>query len=521
MSNSSPATARTHRFRLHDTLTGELVALPQRVPGACSIYACGPTVYGPIHVGNARPAVVFDTLVRHLRASGVDVTYVRNFTDIDDKIIKVANTTGETPMEVAERNIAAYHRDTESVGCQRPNREPRVSEHLPEIIAMVQTLIEKGHAYEVDGDVYYRVKSFEGYGKLSKRDFTQASEDEHQRKNDASMKEDPHDFALWKSSKEDEGPGARWCSPWGDGRPGWHIECSAMARKWLGETFDVHGGGIDLIFPHHENEIAQSEACTGHPFASAWMHNGFININNKKASKSDADTYTAEVKHYFVLKHLCERVEPEAVRLWILGTHYRSPLSFEFVVDEALPCKSNELRPTTFPALEEAEGRLEYFYATRARMFARAHFAEGAPAARPDHIVSVIVRSFHEAMDEDLNTAAALGHLSELYKRANELCDANRKEPIETRALLEALDHTSHVLGIGQENPAAFAARVRTRRALARGIDPAAIDALLTERIEARKRKDFARSDAIRDELIAKKIELRDDPAGTVWRILA
>lgn len=507
-------------FKLYDTLTGSTISLPQRDPGACSVYACGPTVYGYIHVGNARPAVVFDTLVRHLRASGLKTTYVRNFTDIDDKIIRVARQLNELPSTVTERFINAYHEDTDALNCARPNHSPRVSEHLPEIIEIIQALIDKGHAYVSEGDVYFRVKSFVPYGRLSKRDFSQPQDPEHQRKNNAEIKEDSNDFALWKTAKEDEGPGARWDSPWGQGRPGWHIECSAMARKWLGDDFDIHGGGIDLIFPHHENEIAQSEASNGKRFARAWMHNGFININQKKASKSDADTYSPEIKHYFVLRNLLQRIDAEAVRFWILGTHYRSPLSFEMAVDEEGSADERGLKPTKFPLLEESERRVEYFYDTRARMNARAARAQNAAPAKADHPVKKMVQQFNAALDDDLNTAQALGIVSDLYKFANELCDANRKDPIETRAVLEALHHFSTVLGIAEGDPAAFASRVRTRRSAERGIDPAEIDALLIERAEARKSKNFARSDEIRAILSGKGIEVRDEGGGSVWRIL-
>ncbi len=463
---------------------------------------------------------MFDTLVRHLRSSGLNTTYVRNFTDIDDKIIRVARQLGEHPSVVTERFINAYHEDTDALCCLRPTHSPRVSEHLPEIIALIQSLIDRGHAYESGGDVYFRVNTFVPYGRLSKRDFSQPQDADHQRKNNPERKEDSHDFALWKTAKEDEGSGARWPSPWGEGRPGWHIECSAMARKWLGDDFDIHGGGIDLIFPHHENEIAQSEASNGSRFARAWMHNGFININQKKASKSDADTYDPEVKHYFVFRNLTQRVHPEAIRLWILGTHYRSPLSFDVVVDEQSETNALGLKKTSFPLLEESERRVEYFYDTRARMNARAARAQNAAPAKDDHPIKRLLRSFNAAMDDDLNTAQALGFVSDLYKFANELCDANRKDPVETRVVLEALAHCSKVLGVADGDPAEFAARVRVRRAAERGIIPADIDALIDERAAARKAKNFERSDEIRGILSGLGIEVRDEGGGSVWRIL-
>lgn len=521
MADSPSRARRAHQFHLHDTLTNKLVPLPQRVAGECSIYACGPTVYNFIHTGNSRPAIVFDTLVRHLRASGVKVTYVRNFTDVDDKIIHAAAAANESPRALAERFVQAYREDVDALGCARPDHEPRVSEHLPEIIAMVQRLIDRGHAYESNGDVYFRVKSFNEYGKLSKQTVEGLESGEVSRKNDADVKESKLDFALWKAAKEHEQPEARWPSPWGEGRPGWHIECSAMSLKLLGETFDVHGGGLDLIFPHHENEIAQSEACNGHTFASSWMHNAMLLVNGKKMSKSEAKSYPREIQHVMTLRNLLQRVDAEAIRLWLLGTHYRADVNFEVTVDESGAVGEDGLRPMRFPLIEEAERRVEYFYDTRARMNARAGRAHGNAEPKPDHPIKQLVRAFDEALDDDLNTPVALAHVSELYKRANELCDANRKDPFEIAAILDALAHVAGVLGVAQGDPAAFAARVRQRRAKERNIDPAAIDALVAERTAARKNKDFARSDEIRAELSARGIEVRDEAGGSVWRILA
>jgi cysteinyl-tRNA synthetase len=511
---------RSSHFHVHDTLSNSLIPLPQRAAGECSIYACGPTVYNLIHLGNARPAVVFDTLVRHLRAAGTKVTYVRNFTDIDDKIIQAAAQTGESPRALAERFVVAYREDVAALGCVAPDHQPRVSEHLPEIIAMIEKLIEKGHAYVSDGDVYFRVKSFADYGKLSKQSVEDLEQGDVSRKNDADVKESKLDFALWKAAKAHEQPDARWPSPWGEGRPGWHIECSAMAKKWLGDSFDLHGGGLDLKFPHHENEIAQSEASNGAPFASSWMHNAMILVNGKKMAKSEASSYPPEIRHAMILRNLLALVDAEAVRLWLLATHYRADVNFEVVVDESGERDAQGLRPTRFPLLDEAERRVEYFYDTRARMNARAQRAQGAKDPTDAHPIRAIVRAFDEALDDDLNTPVALAQVAELYKRANELCDQNRKDPVETRALLEALEHTASVLGIANGEPAAFARQVRERRARQRKIDVAEIDALVTERMNARKNKDFARSDTIRATLIERGIELRDEAGGTVWRIV-
>jgi cysteinyl-tRNA synthetase len=520
MTNAPARPPRPHSFRLHDTLSNTVVPLPQRTPGACSIYACGPTVYNYIHLGNARPAVVFDTLVRHLRASGIAVTYVRNFTDIDDKIIAAARQADESPRALAERFVHAYREDVSALGCVTPDQEPRVSEHLPEILAMVEDLLAKGHAYVSDGDVYFRVKSFEPYGKLSKQTVEGLERGEHSRKNDADIKESKLDFALWKGAKPHEPADARWPSPWGEGRPGWHIECSAMARKWLGASFDLHCGGLDLIFPHHENEIAQSEACNCAPFASAWMHNAMILVNGRKMAKSEAATYLPEIRHAMILRNLLGRIDPEAVRLWLLGTHHRTDVNFEIVVEESSAANESGLRPIKLPLLEDAERRVEYFYDTRARMNARAARAQSAAEPKHDHPIRAIVRAFDDALDDDLNTPVALAHMLELFKHANELCDKNRKDPVETRAVLEGIEHTCRVLGIAEGDPVAFALRIRTRRAADRGIDTAAIDALVSERADARKSKDFARSDAIRHELSSRGIEVRDEAGGSVWRIL-
>ncbi|MBL8685706.1 MAG: cysteine--tRNA ligase [Myxococcales bacterium] len=524
MTDTPSRAPRAASFHVHDTLSNSLIPLPQRVAGECSLYACGPTVYNFIHLGNARPAVVFDTLVRHLRASGTKVTYVRNFTDIDDKIIQAATQTGESPRALAERFVQAYREDVTALGCVLPDHQPRVSEHLPEIIAMIETLIAKGHAYvsegDSKGDVYFRVKSFADYGKLSKQTVEGLERGDVSRKNDAEVKESKLDFALWKSAKSHEQPDARWPSPWGEGRPGWHIECSAMAKKWLGESFDLHGGGLDLTFPHHENEIAQSEASNGVPFASSWMHNAMILVNGKKMAKSEAANYPPEIRHAMILRNLLALVDAEAVRLWLLGTHYRADVNFEVAVDMDAQPGADGLRPTKFPLLDESERRVEYFYDTRARMNARAQRAQGAKEPSDAHPIRAIVRAFDAALDDDLNTPVALAQVAELYKRANELCDQNRKDPVETRALLEALEHTASVLGIANGDPATFARRVRDRRAKQRNIDVAEIDGLVQERTTARKNKDFARSDAIRATLSERGIEVRDEAGGSVWRIV-
>jgi cysteinyl-tRNA synthetase len=513
-------------LHLHDTLTGSRIPLPARNEGETSLYVCGPTVYNLIHVGNARPAVVFDLLTRHLRASGRRVRFVRNFTDIDDKIIKVAVERGEEPMAVAQRYIDAYLEDTGALGCRRPDVEPRVSQHLPEIVAMIEALLARGHAYVIDGDVYFAVETYPDYGKLSKRNLEDLKAGARIEVDQS--KRNPLDFALWKAAKPGEPPGARWPSPWGEGRPGWHIECSAMARKWLGDGFDLHGGGIDLIFPHHENEIAQSECATGQPFARAWMHNGFVNINDEKISKSTFEKWGGRA-YYFILRNVLRLADPEGVRLWLLGTHYRSPLNFEIAEEGgAQEGERSTLEPPAeapkvrFPGIEEAEKRVEYFYETKARLLARVGRASMTPpaAAKPGSPLGEIRRRFDAALDDDLNTAEALAVVSDLFKRANELCDSNKKDTAEARAVLEAIDHVADVLGVAEGDPERFFERVRARRVAQRGIDPAEIERLLQERVAARKARDFARADAIRNELLGRGIEIRDTPAGTTWRVV-
>ncbi|MEZ4408201.1 MAG: cysteine--tRNA ligase [Polyangiales bacterium] len=435
-------------FTLHDTLTDATIPLPERTPGETSLYVCGPTVYGHIHVGNARGPVVFDVLARHLEGQGRKVVYARNYTDVDDKIIAVAVENDEAPAAVAQRFIDAYREEMAALRCREPTVEPRVSETIGEIVALIAALIEKGSAYATpDGDVYYDVSTFKDYGKLSKRRLDAMSA-EHGRGKSGEGKRGEFDFALWKAAKPNEPEGARWPSPWGEGRPGWHIECSAMTHVHLGDGFDIHGGGPDLKFPHHENEIAQSEPVYGAPMARAWMHHGFIEVDIersaafsdevnallptlrerdpelRKVSKSDARrldemrardpaTLTPEDRalmavverkvhfgHWFQLRRLRSRVDGEAVRLWILGTHYRSPLAFDLEVE------GDTVR---FPALEQAERRVEYFYDSIQKLAAR-RAALGPNAKTPIgpagavEVFRKLREDFDRALDDDLNT---------------------------------------------------------------------------------------------------------------------
>jgi cysteinyl-tRNA synthetase len=451
---------------------------------------------------------VYDVLVRHLRDSGWDVTFVRNVTDVDDKIIKRAKERGEDPLALSERFHAAYSEDMARLGNLTPDVEPKVSDHIAEVIALVQRLIDKGFAYVSGGDVYFHVPNFAEYGKLSHRKLADmmAGASGRTEEEETTRKQHAFDFALWKGTAPGE---LSWPSPWGEGRPGWHIECSAMSTKYLGESFDLHGGGLDLVFPHHENEIAQSEAASGQPYVRCWMHNGFVQVNKEKMAKS--------VGNFFSAREVFERVEPEAMRYALLSMHYRAPFNLEWANDA-----SGQLMG--FPQFEEAERRLEYVYGTRQRLaqIPSERLVDDAEPV-PDAIARFRER-VKEALDDDLNTAVALAHVSDLLNATNQLCDkgmqkkgkASRAAALAAREALEAM---ARVLGLGADLPASFIERVRNRRARALGIDPAAIRTSIEERTRAREAKDWARSDAIREELSGRGVELFDGPAGTDWRL--
>ena len=483
--------------RLFNTLTNRKEDLVPLVDRKVGMYVCGPTVYDMSHVGHARVYTAFDTVVRWLRASGWEVRLVRNYTDVDDKIIKRANELGIPAHEVSERYIREFQRDMRALNVLPGDVEPKVTEHIPEIVALIERLVEKGVAYESGGDVYFSVKRFPSYGKLSKRnlDDLQAGA----RVEVGERKRDPLDFALWKAAKPGE---PSWESPWGRGRPGWHIECSAMSEKYLGPCFDIHGGGKDLVFPHHENEIAQSEAASGCELAKYWMHNGFVTVDAEKMAKS--------LGNFTTIREMLERYDGEALRYFLLGTHYRSPIDFS--VD----------------AIEAAQGRVAYVYETLAKVderLARAGEVPDGPIHAPE-IVEGAWANFAAAMEDDFNTAAALGAISELFPLMNELVD---RPPVKDRALVArtlrrlraTIERVGDVLGIWRQEPRAWLASHRERMAAQRGIDPAWVEARIAARAEARKAKDFAAADAIRDELLARGVEIMDAPGGTTWRIPA
>ncbi|KPK10970.1 MAG: hypothetical protein AMJ62_16575 [Myxococcales bacterium SG8_38] len=495
--------------RLHNTLTGRKEPFEPAEPGHARIYVCGPTVYDYAHLGHARCYVVYDVLVRHLRANGMKVTYVRNITDVDDKILKRASETGTEPTALAARFAEAYAEDMRRLRNLDPDVEPKVSKHLDDIVALVQRLIDGGHAYVSDGDVYFSVESFPEYGKLSHRHLSQMKLGASERLDEAqtARKRHPADFALWKKSEEG---GWGWDSPWGRGRPGWHIECSTMSMKHLGDTLDLHGGGLDLVFPHHENEIAQSEAATGKPFARCWMHNGFVEVDKEKMSKS--------LGNFFTARDLFDRVEPEAIRYFMMTVHYRAPLNLDWTLDEAG-------NVTGFPQFEEAERRVAYLYKTKQRLagLPAERIVESETSVPPE--LGGFSEMLREALDDDLNMPVALARLSDFLKAVNELCDnAMRKKGKAARTAVELAEAGFHALkaelGLGAQDAEGVLLRIRDRRARARGLDNEAIEKRIAARARARQAKDFAEADRIRDALSARGVELLDGPEGTDWDIL-
>ena len=472
-------------IRIYNTLTKTKTTFEPITPGQVRMYVCGPTVYDSCHVGHARSVVVFDVVVRYLRAVGYAVTYIRNFTDVDDKIINRANEVGMDPLALAEKFIDEFHRDMDALNVIRADEEPRVTEHIDDIIDIVKTLEQKSVAYAADGDVFFAVDKFAGYGKLSGRKLEEMVAGSRIEVN--TSKRNPFDFVLWKAAKPGE---PAWKSPWGEGRPGWHIECSAMSRRFLGETFDIHGGGKDLIFPHHENEIAQSEAAHEKPFANFWMHNGFVNINNEKMSKS--------LNNFLMIKDILNAYHPETVRLFLLSSHYRSPIDFS---DQNL---------------KEAGKGLDKIYALAKRIAETPTVAAAADGNAGDEYWP----SFCEAMDDDFNTAKAVGILFNLIKETNRLLDDGDPGMLDRAASLAAdLKRMGDVLGILQQ-PWQSYFESRTQNQMEQiAIDPETIEGLITERNEARKSKNFKRADEIRDELQAAGILLEDKPDGTVWKV--
>jgi len=488
-------------LRVYNTLSGEKEVFEPLVPGKAGMYVCGVTVYDYCHIGHARANVVFDIIYRYLAYAGFDVTYVRNYTDIDDKIINRANKEGVDYRVITERFMRAFDEDMERLGLAKPTVEPKATDHIDGIIAIIERLIAKGHAYESDGDVYYAVDTFPEYLKLSKRNLEDMLAGA--RVEVGERKRNPMDFALWKGSK----PGEPWWeSPWGHGRPGWHIECSAMSMRFLGQTFDIHGGGKDLIFPHHENEIAQSEAANGCQFVRYWLHNGFVNINSEKMSKS--------LGNFFTIREVLERFDPETLRFFILSAHYRSPIDF---------CDQN---------LNEAQTGLERIYACLAAM----DEALAAPAASVSSDASSgqagqelrekaeqLIPRFREAMDDDFNSAQALGGVFEMVRAVNRFLAEIDQVDSSAQALLtrvrDLFAEIGGVLGLFGCSPIAWLDAIKSTKADRMDISPEEIERLIAERNEVRKARDFKRSDEIRDLLLAKGIQLLDSAQGTTWKV--
>ncbi len=458
-------------MKIYNTMTRKKEEFVPLHEGKVGIYSCGPTVYNYFHIGNARPFIIFDTLRRHLEHMGYEVTFVQNFTDVDDKMIRRANEEGVTVAELGDRFIEEYFRDADALGVKRATVHPRATKHIGEIIGMIKKLEAKGLAYEVDGDVYYDTHAFPGYGKLSGQNLEdremgariEVDED----------KKHPMDFALWKKQKPGE---PAWKSPWGMGRPGWHIECSAMSMKYLGETFDIHCGGVDLIFPHHENEIAQSEGANGQPFARYWMHNGHINVDNHKMSKSAGN--------FFTVRDIVKEFDPEAVRLFMLSAHYRSPINF-----------SRDL-------IEQAQNALARLYTARDNALFLRESAPDCPmtaeeeafAARADQAIS----AFNAAMDDDLNTADALGVIFEYVRDMNASLNEHSSRAAVEKGV-NALNEMAGVLGL-----------------LRREADlvPEDVKALVEERQAAKKARDFAQADALRAQIEQMGYVVEDTPKG-------
>ena len=452
-------------LRIHNTLTRALESFSPLEPGHVRMYVCGMTVYDLCHLGHARSMVAFDVVQRWLRASGLRVTYVRNITDIDDKIIRRALENGETIRSLTDRMIDALHQDADALGIERPTHEPRATDYVPQMLSIIGQLEAKGLAYRApSGDVNYAVRKFQGYGKLSGKTLDELHAGERVAVLDG--KDDPLDFVLWKSAKPSEPEDVKWDSPYGAGRPGWHIECSAMSCEMLGETFDIHGGGADLQFPHHENEIAQSEGATGQPLARTWMHNGFINVDNEKMSKS--------LGNFFTIRDVLQSFDAETVRFFVVRSHYRSPLNYSDV------------------HLSDARNALKRLYTALDAV---------APAAITIDWTQPHAARFKAAMDEDFGTPDAVAVLFDLAS------EVNRSRSAEMAGLLKAL---GGVLGLLQDDPKAFLQAGAS-------LDEAAIQALIEARAAAKKARDFALADRIRQDLAAQGIVLKDSPSGTTW----
>lgn len=463
-------------MRFYNTLTRRKDEFVPIEKNKVKMYSCGPTVYNYFHIGNARPFIIFDTLRNYLEYRGYEVTFIQNFTDVDDKIINRANEEGISPLEVADKYIKEYFVDADGLGIRRASVHPRVTECIEDIIEFIEELIQKGHAYEIDGDVYYDTKSFDGYGKLSRQNMEELNAGARIDVDD--RKKSPSDFALWKKKKEGE---IGWISPWGEGRPGWHIECSVMSRKYLGDTIDIHSGGQDLIFPHHENEIAQSEGRSGKEFAHYWLHNGYININNQKMSKS--------LNNFFTVREISEVIDLEIVRFFLLSAQYRNPVNF-----------SQDL-------LDAAKSGMERLYNTKHKVEFLLEQAQGMIKEDEKEFVSKLPsyrELFIEAMDDDLNTADGISAIFELSKFINTtVSEKSSKEYLQE--CMNIFCELTNVLNIIQKKKSD-------------GFDEDKINELIEQRSLAKKEKNFAEADRIRGQLHDMGVEVLDTRQGTTWK---
>jgi len=465
-------------MKIYNTLTRQKEEFVPVHPGKVGMYVCGPTVYNYIHIGNARPMIIFDTVRRYFEYKGYEVNYVSNFTDVDDKIIKKANEEGVTATEIAERYIKECKQDMEALNIKPATHQPRATEEIGGMIKMIQTLIEKGHAYEVDGTVYFKTRSFKDYGKLSKKNIDDLEAGHREIKvTGEEGKKDPLDFVLWKPKKEGE---IAWDSPWGEGRPGWHIECSEMSKKYIGDTIDIHAGGEDLIFPHHENEIAQSEAANGKEFANYWMHNGFLNINNKKMSKSAGN--------FFTVREIGEKYPLQVIRFFMLSAHYRTPLNFSDTLVESAKTGLDRIL-TAIDLCREMAAKEETGSLSDAE---KEHFAK----------VEALVKKFEDAMEDDFNTADAVSAIFEIVRESNSTVKDFSADY--AKKVLKVLEDLCGVLGIETTKE--------------EEILDEEIEKLIEERQAARKARDFKRADEIRDELLAQGIILEDTREGVKWK---
>ena len=485
-------------LKIYDTKSGQKVPFVPLTEGHVKMYVCGITAYDYCHIGHARSALIFDMIVSYLRYSGYQVTYVRNFTDIDDKIINRANEQGTTSEELANRFIQEFYTDMNKLGVALPDIEPKATEHLPEIITIINELINKGLAYQAGNDVYFAVDKFPQYGALSGRNLEDLQAGARISVNE--IKNNPMDFALWKGSKPGE---PTWESPWGPGRPGWHIECSAMSRKYLGNSFDIHGGGEDLVFPHHENEVAQSEGASGEPFVKHWIHHAFVTISNEKMSKS--------LHNFLTIRDVLQDHHPEALRLMVFSTHYRHPLDFSDAALKDAQIGTNRL----YNCLADCD------------QLPMGHDGVQAQANQEDiAFLDTLPQRFCEAMDNDFNTAQALGVLFDGSKAVNRIRQTLPKKPAKADiALLQKSTRTiaelAGILGLLRQEPAAFFAEQQACHLKSISMVNEDLQLLIQERLAARAQKDWARADQIRDDLLSKQIELKDGPNGTTWKVVS